>query len=267
MSLAQELERIVVVLHEPRDPVNIGGVVRAMTNMGLSRLRLVRPVEFDPYRIEGVAKAGRDILRDVRFFDGLADAVADCRLVVGTSARGRRVRRAYRRPREAAREILEVARSGGDVGLVFGREDRGLSNRDLDLCDRLVVIPTSPENPSLNLAQAVLVLAYETFVASGAEVEFKEPRRAVLPAPVAAREELVREVRETLQWIDFFKAHKVTPIMRTVREVAGRADLDRREVALFKAMAIEVRKYMVRQGLEPATSDAGDADPAQPSED
>lgn len=251
MPLPQELKRVHVVLNEPQDPVNIGGVVRAMKNMGLGSLRLVRPADFDPYRIEGVAKTGRDLLKGARLHDSLVAAVEDCHLVVGTSARVRRVRRAYLRPREAAGEVVELARAGGDVALVFGREDRGLTNEDLDLCRRVVVVPTNPEQSSLNLAQAVLVLAYEVFLACGAESPLKEPRRPVVPARTEALERLFAEIQETLRWIDFFKAHHVTPIMRTVREAAGRADLSDREVALFEAMAIEVRKYMSRQGVEP----------------
>lgn len=250
MSGPQELSRVIIVLNEPQDPVNIGGVVRAMKNMGLARLRLVRPVDFDTYRITGVAHTGRDILDSVELFDDLPSALADCHFRVGTTARGRRVRREYRRPGEAASEVLEMARSGAGAAIVFGREDRGLSNTDLDLCGRIVVIPTDPEHSSLNLAQAVLVVAYELFLAAGGEPDFKAPRRSVVPASGQEMEVLFREVEATLHAIDFFKAHKMTPILRTVREVCGRASLDAREASLFRAMAIEVRKYLQRHGSE-----------------
>lgn len=249
MAGPQDLQRIAVVLNEPQDPVNIGGVVRAMKNMGLSSLSLVRPADFNPYRIEGVAHTGMDIIESARFFENLESAVGDAALVVGTTARGRRARRNYRRPREEAREIVHAAVAGQEVALVFGREDRGLSNEQLDLCGRIVMIPTDRAHPSLNLAQAVLVLAYEIFMAAELADEFKPPRRVARRAGRAELEALFVEIEASLGAIDFFKAHKVRPIMRAVREVAARADLDERETALFKAMAYEVRNYLRRHGV------------------
>jgi tRNA (cytidine32/uridine32-2'-O)-methyltransferase len=140
--------------------------------------------------------------------------------------------------------------SGEEVALVFGREDRGLSNDQLDRCNRVVVIPTDPGHSSLNLAQAVLVLAYEIRLEAEAEGEFKRPRR---PTPRAGREELeavFAEVEASLTAVDFFKTQKPTPVLRTLREVAGRADLDERETALFKAMAYEVRNFLARRALK-----------------
>jgi TrmH family RNA methyltransferase len=241
------LHRVTLVLNEPQDPVNIGSVVRVMKNMGLRHLRLVRPADFDPYRIQGVAHTGVDVIESTRLFDSLEEAIADARLVVGTSARGRRARRNYRRPREAATEILDAATSGEEVALVFGREDRGLSNDQLDHCDRVVVIPTEPEYSSLNLAQAVLVLAYEVRLAAEADRGFKEPRRFAARASREELEAVFAEVEASLSALDFFKTQKPTPILRTLREVAGRADLDEREAALFKAMAYEVRNFLARQ--------------------
>jgi TrmH family RNA methyltransferase len=246
---AQDLEHVVVVLDEPQDPVNIGGVVRAMKNMGLGRLYLVRPADFDPWRIEGVAHTGMDVIESARVFDRLEDAIADAMLVLGMTARGRRVRRNYRRPREAAAEVLAAAQADQEVALVFGREDRGLSNEQLDLCSCIVVIPTDPEHASLNLAQAVMILAYEIFLAADIELPFKEPRRTAARARREQLETLFQEIEASLQAVDFFKAHKVEPIMRTVREVAARADLDERETALFKATAHEVRNFLARHGL------------------
>jgi len=244
------LQRVVIALDEPQDPVNIGMVVRAMKNMGLSRLRLVRPGGFDLHRISGVAHTGIDVVESAESFERLDDAVAGAGLVVGTTARGRRVRRNYVRPRDAAAEIAEVTQAGDDVVLIFGREDRGLSNKELDLCNRVIVIPTDAGHSSLNLAQAVLVIAYEIFLAAEGAPPFKRPRRAAPRADRAELESLFSEVEASLHAIDFFKAQKVEPLMRTVREVAARADLDERETALFKAMAYEVRNFLARQGLE-----------------
>ncbi len=254
----EALRRVTVVLVEPQDPINIGGVVRAMKNMGLSRLHLVRPADFDAHRIEGVAHTGRDVIGSARQFDDLSDAVAHARLVVGTTARGRRVRRNYRRPREVAKEIVEAAAGGEEVAIVFGREDRGLSNDQLDLCGRVSVIPTDPDHTSLNLAQAVMVHAYEIWRAANEEIPFKQPRRTAARASREELENLVREIEASLMAIDFFKAHKVTSIVRTLHEVVGRADLDERETALLKAMAFEVRNYLGRHGLGPRAAAADD---------
>ncbi len=251
MDSPQVLDRITVVLNEPKDPVNIGAVVRAMKNMGLGRLHLVRPDDFDAYRIEGVAHTGRDIITSANFFESLTDAIGHAHLVVGTTARGRAARRNYRRPREEAREVIEAAGSGQQVAIVFGREDRGLSNEELDRCDRVVVIPTDAESSSINLAQSVLVLAYEIFVAADAAEPFKPPRRSASPATRQELEDLFIEVEKSLNAIEFFKAPQTVPILRTLRDIAVRADLDDRETALLKAMAYEVRNFMIRKGLEP----------------
>ncbi len=249
MGSRQLLEHVMLVLNEPQDPVNIGAIVRTMKNMGLKRLHLVRPAAFEPYRIQGIAHTGMDVIESARVYDRLDEALAGARLVVGTTARGRRVRRNYVRPRDGAAEVIEAARAGEEVALVFGREDRGLSNEQLDLCSRVVVIPTDPDVASLNLAQAVLIVAYEISLAAEVTPPFKKPRRA---APRASREELeslFKEVEASLHAIDFFKAQKVTSIIRTVREIAARADLDERETALLKAMAYEVRNFLARHGL------------------
>ena len=252
MGAPQELERVAVVLNRPQDPVNVGAVVRAMKNMGLSRLHLIGSEAFDPRRIHGVAHTGADVISSTRFFDSLAGAVAGAHLVVGSTARGRSARRNYRRPRDAAAEIVDAARAGEEVALVFGREESGLSNEELDLCDRVVVIPTDPEHSSLNLAQAVLVLAYEISLAAGAAAPFKGPRHTAGRVTREELEGLLIEVEASLHAIDFFKAHRTTAIMRTLREIAGRADLDEREVSLLKAMAYEVRNFMARHGLKAA---------------
>jgi len=250
MDSRQVLDRVTVVLNQPKDPVNIGAVVRAMKNMGLGRLHLVRPDDFDACRIEGVAHTGRDIITSASFFNSLPDAIGHAHLVIGTTARGRAARRNYQRPREEAQEVVEAVRSGDEVALVFGREDRGLSNEELDLCDRVVVIPTVAENSSINLAQSVLVLAYEVFVAADVVEPFKPPRRSAEIATRQELEDLFVEVERSLHAIEFFKTPQTIPTLRALRDIAGRADLDDRETALLKAIAHEVRNFLARKGLD-----------------
>ena len=193
MTAESPLDRIVIVLWETQDLVNIAGTVRAMKNFGLTRLRLVTPAEWDAYRIEGIAHDTEDVVAKATIHDTLTDALADCAHVVALSARGRRAKRAMARPREIAPELLERASAlieAGDpssIALLFGREDQGLSNAALDLAHRTVSIPTNPDHKSLNLAQAVLVMAYELWLADErSQQEFKAPRRDSVPALHAA---------------------------------------------------------------------------------
>ena len=234
---------ITVVLHEPQDLVNIAHVVRALKNFGLRDLRLVNPREYDAYRIGGIAHQTQDVLARVATFEGLQEALADCVHVVGFTARGRTAKRNLQRPREAAGEILGQA-DAGLTALLFGREDKGLPNEALDLCHRVVTIPTSPAYPSLNLAHAVVLMLYELAVARGDESRpFKAPRREGPPATAGDLERLFADVEAALRVIEFFKTRQAEGVMRTVREVIHRTPLDEREVKLVRAMAIEVVKY------------------------
>ncbi len=238
---------IVVVLVGTRDIVNIAGVVRAMKNFGLRDLRLVDPVEYEPRRIEGIAHKTGDLLKRVELFDTFDEAIADCTLVAGLTARERTAKRNVRRPRDAVGELLASAELG-TVAIVLGREDRGLTNAELDCCHRSIVIPANPDHSSLNLAQAFTVMAYELFVAQGVPA-FKAPRRAAPPASAGQLEEVFLAARETLTAIEFFKSRNPEPIMRTVREVTHRVPLDAREAKLIKAMCLEVLRYLERRGV------------------
>ncbi|MGH7568042.1 MAG: RNA methyltransferase [Gemmatimonadales bacterium] len=234
---------VTVVLHEPQDLVNIAHVVRAMKNFGFRDLRLVGPREYDAYRIEGIAHQTQDVLARVRVCATLEAALAECVHVVGFTARGRTAKRTLQRPREAAVEILDRA-AAGPVALVFGREDKGLSNEALDRCHHVVTIPTDPEYPSLNLAHAVALMLYELALARGDEARpFKPPRRTAEPAATEELERLFTDIARALGTIEFFKTRNAEAVMRTVRDVAHRVPLDAREARLLRAMAIEVVKY------------------------
>ncbi len=239
------LANVVAVLDEPQDVVNIAGVMRAMMNMGLERLRLVSPADFDAYRIAGIAHRSEPLIEATEIFDRLEDAVADAIFVVGSTARSRTAQRNYARPRELGPGIVERAEAG-TVALLFGREDRGLSNQALDLCNALAVIPTDPGYPSLNLAQAFLLLAYEVFLAAGGELELPSGRRF---ERVATREELENTcaaLEDGLRRIDFFKAREAEGVMRVVRTVLGRAEPDLQEAGILRAIGFEIGYYLDR---------------------
>ncbi len=248
------LDGIVVVLWQTQDHVNIAGTIRAMKNFGLTRLRLVSPALWDPWRIEGIAHDTQDIVERAGLFVTLESALADCSYVVGMTARARRAKRAVARPREIAPELLErgaaaTAAGTGPVALLFGREDKGLSNEALDLCHRTCIIPTNPEHASLNLAQAVLLMSYELWMAAGGrEQGFKPPRRDAPPPTVELLEILFADAERALWAIDFFKTRNTESVMRTLRELVRRADVDAREAGFLRAISLEIVKYLKRAG-------------------
>ncbi|HEX8246047.1 MAG TPA: TrmH family RNA methyltransferase [Longimicrobium sp.] len=250
----QALEGVVVVLWQTQDYVNIAGTIRAMKNFGLLRLRLVSPALWDPYRIEGIAHDTHDLVARTEIFDTLDEALADCSYVVGMTARERRAKRAVARPRDLAPELLSrgtqaTEEGSGPVALLFGREDKGLSNEALDLCHRTCIIPTT-EHASLNLAQAVLVMAYELWMAAaGTGLPFKPPRRDAPPPTVEFLQVVFGDMERALWAIDFFKTRNSESVMRTLRELVRRADVDAREAGFLRAMAIEVVKYLRRAGV------------------
>jgi TrmH family RNA methyltransferase len=240
------LDNIVLVLDHPQNLVNMAGVVRAMKNMGLSRLRLVQPAEFDAYRIGGIAHRSEDVVESAEIFDSLPEALSDAVFVLGTTARARTAHRNYVRPRSVAPKVLDRARSGV-VAVVFGREDRGLGNEALDLCHAVAIIPTDPDYSSLNLAQAALVLSYEIFLAHGVgEDPLPEGRRHTRPATQEELENTYAALEEGLHRIEFYKAREPAAIMRIIRTVIARAEPDLQEAGIFRAIGFEIGNYLER---------------------
>lgn len=164
--MEMHLDPIQIVLYQPEDVVNVASIIRVMSNFGLPHLRLVEPAAFDPYRIEGIAHHTEKLVAATRHFGTLDEAVADCSLVFGTTGRPRRTQRPVLTPRAAAPVLLEAARAGRRVAVLFGPEEDGLPNTALDRCHGIITIPTHPDNRSLNLAQAALVVAYELWMAA-----------------------------------------------------------------------------------------------------
>jgi TrmH family RNA methyltransferase len=238
----------VLVLVGPQDIVNIAGAVRLAKNFGIEQIRLVNPAVFDPWRIEGIAHNTADLVARITLHDTLAQATEDCVYLTALTARERTAKRSMLRPRVAAAALVERGATG-PVALVAGREDRGLTNEELDHCHALVTISTDPGHRSLNLAQAVGILLYEVWVArTGEDTPLKPPRREAPPAPSGRLELLFRDWERTLWAIDFFKTRRTEVVMRSVREVFFRADLDWREASLFRAMGLETVRFMERKG-------------------
>ena len=255
----------ILVLVAPQDIVNIGSAVRIARNFGLAQLRLVTPEVFDPWRIEGIAHNTGEFIEQITIHESLTDAVADCTWTLALTARERAAKRTVYRPGAGAAELIARAELG-PVAYVVGREDKGLTNEELDQCSALVTIPTNPEYKSLNLAQAVAIMGYESWLARGGELRpIKLPRKKSTPAPMDLLERMFADWRRALFGIEFFKSRHTENVMRGLREVLFRAELDVREAALFRAMGIEVVRFLDRHGipLPPEAQGPGTAPPLE----
>ncbi|HIE54736.1 MAG TPA: RNA methyltransferase [Chromatiaceae bacterium] len=220
-----------ILLVETSHAGNIGAVARAMKNMCLEELALVRPC--DHLGDEAVARASgaEDLLRQARLFDSLEEALADCELVIGASARLRKVRWPQLDPRQCAAKAVAESAAGRRVALVFGRERTGLTNAELDLCHYLVHIPANPDYSSLNVAMAVQVLAYELRMA---EVVPETPARQ--RAPVAAFEGFMTHLAETLYDTGYLDERNPEKLMRRLRRLFHRAELDGHEINILRGI-------------------------------
>ena len=231
------LDNIRIVLVRPRGAANVGAVARAMKNMGLDDLVLVRPAPMHAFWARAMAVHADDVLRRVRQVDSLDAAVADCGLVVGTTCREGPYRAAAQAPRVAAPRIVATA-VANRVAVVFGPEDHGLSNVDLKGCHQLIAIPASPAYPSLNLAQAVMVCCYEFFQAA---------QDGVVAEPVLAPAERVTRMFDRLQAaflsIGFLHADNPDHIMHALRRLLGRAQLEERDVRILLALARQIEWF------------------------
>lgn len=246
------LHRVAVVLNKPQDQVNIAAVVRVMKNFGFVDLRMVDPVPYDPWRIEGVAHGTRDLVERIRHFATLDEAVADCVYVAAFGAKRRAHRWPVTEPRPLAGTVLEKV-GDGPVALLFGQEDHGLPNEAIDRAQVLVRIPTT-EHASLNLAQAVNIALYELHVAAGDAT--REVARHKHHAALPKHDEWERalgDIDRALAAIAFYRTRNPEHIMRSVRSLLNRAGPDSRELTLVRAMGIEVLRTIdrVKRGLEP----------------
>ena len=227
-------------------PGNIGAAARAMKNMCLSDLVLVGPREFPCAEASARASGADDILAAARVVETLAEAVADCRVVIGASARLRSVPWPLLAPRETATLAFAEA-SRGKVAVVFGRESSGLSNEELDLCTHLVHIPTNPEYSSLNVAMAVQVIAYEWMLAAGAPAA--TPGAQGEMASNAEMEGFFAHLEQALDDIGFTDKRRSQKLMRRLRRLFHRAGPDREEVNILRGIlsAAQGRKSMRRE--------------------
>lgn len=247
------------VLFEPMYTGNIGSVARAMKNMGYRDLVIVNPPpEFPNNEARQMASGAQDVLAGARIVGTLAEAVAGCGLVVGTTARYFRLGLPELDPRECAAQLLSAARVQ-PAALVFGPERSGLTNAELDLCHAIAYIPASPDYDSLNLAQAVQVLAYELRMA--------EPFSRTLPPPESplARPEDLQLFYDHLERVllasGFLDPGNPRHLMRRLRRLFSRARLDSNELNILRGILSSVAPG---SGANPAATGAEGGAGAEP---
>jgi tRNA (cytidine32/uridine32-2'-O)-methyltransferase len=254
-----------VVLVNTTHPGNIGGVARAMKNMGVGQLVLVAPKSFPNDAAFARAAGATDVLDQARVVETLDQAVAGCQLVVGASARGRHIPWPVVDPRQLAEQVISVfAGSAAElpqVALVFGREDRGLTNEELHRCHRHVHIPSNPEFGSLNLAAAVQVICYEMRMASLAAQS--EPADAQVKSDLhwgtawdiesATSDELERlfvHMAKVMTDIEFLDPGNPRQLMTRLRRLYLRSHLDRVEVSILRGILTATEKVISKQGAK-----------------
>ncbi len=230
------LEKIRIVLVETSHPGNIGGVARAMKNMKLNQLYLVSPKIFPSADATSRASGADEILAAAQVYDSLQEAISECTLVFGASARNR----SLSWPTLTVRDCAEKIVSGSNltnVAIVFGRENSGLTNQELDLCQYLLRIPCNPGFSSLNLAAAVQVVGYEVFVASEKKQEFNiaKTEREVL-ATSEQLELFYQHLHQALIDIGFMHPDKSKSVMRRLRRIYNRTQLDSKEVDILRGI-------------------------------
>jgi tRNA (cytidine32/uridine32-2'-O)-methyltransferase len=229
-----------IVLVGTTHPGNIGAVARAMKNMGLEDLALVNPKIFPHEEATARASGAVDVLENATVVASLEEAIKDCVFVAGASARPRSLAWPYMEPRDCAAKFVEL-REAGLVAAVFGPEKSGLSNADLDHCDTLLTIPTNPDFSSLNIAMSVQVFTYELRMAAMGG----KPAHYEYDAPLATSGELENffdHLEQVLIDVQFLKPENPRHLMRRLRRMFIRTQVDKNEVGILRGMLAAIDK-------------------------
>ena len=238
------LSNISVILVGTLQGGNIGSVARAMHNMGLRNLKLVNPERFLNPECQRMAGKAMNIVREAKVYSSLEKAIAKEHVLVGTtSARDRKPKQRFCTPREIASIVYKYAQSQR-LGLVFGPERGGLTDDQLAHCQYLAHVPANSDYPVLNLAQAVMILAYEIFQLKGSQLQEHSPL-----ASAKQRARMFTHVEQTLIAIGFLSSGHPAPTMRTIRRLFGRAELAPRDVQIIRGIMSHMEWY-VRRGCQ-----------------
>jgi TrmH family RNA methyltransferase len=229
------LSSIKIVLVETTHPGNIGAVARAMKNMGMANLWLVAPKVFPSADATSRAAGADDVLAAATVCQSLQEAIADCQLVIGASARCQTISWPEMNPRECAGRV--ITEPDQKTAIIFGRENSGLKNHELDLCHYLLRIPCNSQYSSLNIAAAVQVVCYELFVAAGAqETVWVGDKGKVPKASALQMESFYTHLYQALTDIGFMHPDKSKSIMRRLRRIYNRVQLDTKELDILRGI-------------------------------
>ena len=244
-----DLDNIRIVLVNTSHPGNIGGVARAMKNMGLSRLYLVEPRQFPHEEADWRAASAGDVLQSAVVTPTLEEAIGDCQFVVGTSARERRIPWPLLDPRQCAQRMASAS-SQQQVAVLFGREDRGLTNEELKLCNLHLHVPTAEAYSSLNLAMAVQIVCYELRMLQ-AQPELPRSEDDQWDTPFTSVENMERfyvHLEQTLTDIEFLDPAAPRQLMSRLRRLYSRVRLDEMELNILRGILTETQKWVARAG-------------------
>ncbi len=234
------------VLVDTSHPGNIGAAARAIKTMGSGDLALVRPKRFPHAEATALASGADDLLARARVHDTIVEAVADCGLVLATSARPRSANFRVLSPREAAAEATSAAASR-PVAWLFGAERTGLANEELALAHALVRIPANPAYESLNLAQAVQIVAYELRLAAG-DAPPVPPPATTLPATAQQLQHLYEHLARVIDGLGYARGRSLAHVMDHLRRLFGRAVPDDSEVQILRGLLTEIEAQCRRGG-------------------
>lgn len=240
------LDKVKIVLVETSHTGNMGSAARAMKTMGLSNLCLVNPVIKPDSQSISLAAGASDIIKNAQIFTSLEQAIADCRLVIGTSARPRSLQWPNLTPKECGDKIIQEATENADVALVFGRERVGLTNNELQKCHYHVGIPANPDYSSLNLAMSVQVLCYEirmsllnrqTVLTSQCDSAIQFPKDEDI-------ERFYQHLEQTLLQTGFINANHPGQIMGRLRRLFTRARIEQSELNILRGILTSIDKKL-----------------------
>ncbi len=254
-AVSAHLSHVRIVMVNTTLPANIGSALRAMKTMGLSKLVLVAPKTYPHPDIDALAAGATDLIEQIEIVETLADAIKDCHLVFGTSARSRTIPWPLLDARPAAeKSISAVVNDQQDVAVVFGREDRGLTNEELAMANYHVTIPVNTDYGVLNVAQAIQVICYEMRMATLAAVKSGEDEAATMPVtdtesmqwdePLVTHEQMEQfypHIEKMLAEIEFLDPKNPRLLPLRLRRLFGRIQLDRMEYHLLRGIFSRVQ--------------------------
>ncbi|KAA8735641.1 RNA methyltransferase [Acinetobacter qingfengensis] len=248
------LNHVRIVMVNTTLPANIGAALRAMKTMGLSQLVLVSPKTFPHPDIEALSAGASDLIEKIRIVETLEDAISDCHLVFGTSARSRTIPWPLLDVRPASQEAIQATNQGQHVAIVFGREDRGLTNEELALANYHLTIPVNPEYGVLNVAQAIQVVCYELRMSALAYTEqitnptvpmqLVQDQHMQWDEPLVTQQQMQQfypHIEQMLVDIDFLDVNNPRLLPLRLRRLFGRIQLDRMEYNLLRGVFTRVQ--------------------------